>query len=190
MCSSLCVSDGNIRDAVDRHLVVQAAVVSQNTTVAVRGILAEADIGADEELREAASDELNSLDDWALGIISGTAKGILGARLHGDTKEHDGSQSLVDERLEEASQSADADLELARKRGHFDHVILAVGNKDGVDEHRLGQLALRLPGSSQRMKVAAVKLAADVASDAHAGGCGAGITRHGARNVRCSVIEC
>lgn len=40
------------------------------------------------------------------------------------------------------------------------------------------------------MKVAAVKLAADVASDAHAGGCGAGITRHGARNVRGPVIEC
>lgn len=137
MCSGLCVSDGNIGDAVDRHLVVQAAVVSQDATVAVGGVLAEADIGADEELREAAADELNSLDDWALGVISSAAEDILGARPHGDTKQHDGSQSLVDKRLEEASQSADADLELARKRGHFDHVILAVGNKDGVDEHRL-----------------------------------------------------
>lgn len=135
--SGLGIGKRNIRNAINRHLVVQAAVVPQDTAVAVRGILAEADIGADEDLRETTEDELNGLDNRALGIISCAAQNVLGARLLGNTKQHDRSQSLVDKRLEEGRQPVDADLVLARKRGHMDHVVLAIGDEDGVNEHRL-----------------------------------------------------
>lgn len=70
VCSSLGIGKGNIGNAINGHLVVQAAVVPQDTAVAVRSILAEADIGADEELGETAKNELNGLDNRALGIVS------------------------------------------------------------------------------------------------------------------------
>lgn len=52
----------------------------------------------------------------------------------------------------------------------------------------LGQLALSLPRAGERVKVAAMQLAGDIARDADARRRGAGI-RPGARNVRCTVIN-
>lgn len=55
----------------------------------------------------------------------------------------------------------------------------------------LCELSLGLPGAGQRVAVAAVQLARDVADDAHAGGGGAGVG-HGARDVRgagCAVVD-
>lgn len=43
----------------------------------------------------------------------------------------------MDKRLEEGRQPVDADLVLARERGHMDHVVLAISDEDGVNEHRL-----------------------------------------------------
>lgn len=52
----------------------------------------------------------------------------------------------------------------------------------------LGELALGLPRAGERVKVAAMKLAGDVAGDAHAGGSSAGVG-HGSRDVRGPVVE-
>jgi hypothetical protein len=43
----------------------------------------------------------------------------------------------VDERLEERDQLVAAELVLTRKRRDEDHIALTVGNKEGVDKHRL-----------------------------------------------------
>jgi hypothetical protein len=43
----------------------------------------------------------------------------------------------VDEGLEKCDQAANAQLVLAWKRRNKIHVVIAVGNKDGINEHRL-----------------------------------------------------
>lgn len=43
----------------------------------------------------------------------------------------------MDKGLKERSESANAQLVLARERGDEVHVVVAIGDEDGVDEHRL-----------------------------------------------------
>ncbi|KAI6749007.1 hypothetical protein HG531_007954 [Fusarium graminearum] len=118
-------------------LVVETAIIAEDTAVAVRGVLAKTDIAANEKLRESAADDLNGSDNGTFGVVGGSAKSILGASLHGNTKEHDGTETLVDERLEERNQLVAAELVLTRERRDEDHVALTVGDKEGVDKHRL-----------------------------------------------------
>jgi hypothetical protein len=71
--TSLGIGHSNIRDTINRQLVVEATIVTENTTVTVRGIFAKTDITADEELREAAADDLDSPDDGALRVVGSGA---------------------------------------------------------------------------------------------------------------------
>ncbi|KAH8713030.1 hypothetical protein HC256_006203 [Beauveria bassiana] len=75
--ASLGVSDSDIRDAVHRQLIVQAAVVAQDAAVAMRSIFAKADVGANVELREAAADETNGADDGAFGVVGRAGESVL-----------------------------------------------------------------------------------------------------------------
>jgi hypothetical protein len=71
--TSLGIGHSNIGDTINRQLVVEAAIVTENTTVTVRGIFAKTDITTDEELREAAADDLDSPDDGALRVVGSGA---------------------------------------------------------------------------------------------------------------------
>jgi hypothetical protein len=71
--TSLGIGHSNIGDTINRQLVVEAAIVTENTTVTVRGIFAKTDVTANEELRETAADDLDSADDGALGVIGSGA---------------------------------------------------------------------------------------------------------------------
>jgi hypothetical protein len=141
--TSLCVSDGNIGDTVNGQLVVETAIVAEDTAVAVRSVLAKTDVAANKELGESAADDLNGSDNGTFGVVGGSAKSILGARLHGNTKQHNRAETLVDERLEERNQLVTAELVLARERRDKDHVTLAVGDEDGVDKHGLNSYCQR-----------------------------------------------
>ena len=55
MSSCFGIGHSHIADTVDREAVIETAVVAQNTAMAVRGIFAEADVGNDEEGREASA---------------------------------------------------------------------------------------------------------------------------------------
>jgi hypothetical protein len=111
--TSLSISDGDIRDTVDRQLVVQTAIITENTAVAMRSVLAKTDITADEELRETAANDLNGLDDRSFGVVSGGTQSVLCTSLHGDTKEHNRAEALMNEGLEEGNQLVTAELVLA-----------------------------------------------------------------------------
>jgi hypothetical protein len=89
--TSLGIGNGNIRDAIHGELVVEATIITKNSAMTVRGILAKADVGANEKLGKSAADELNGLDDRALWVVGSGAKSVLAARLQRNTEEHDGS---------------------------------------------------------------------------------------------------
>ena len=70
------VGHGDVADAVDGQGVVETAVVAEDAAVAVGGVFAEADVGDDEEVGEAAAEEADGLDDGAVGVVGGGAEGI------------------------------------------------------------------------------------------------------------------
>ena len=143
--------------------------------MAVRGVLAQADVAGDEEAGEGAAEEADAGDDGALRVVGGGAEGVFGGRGERDAEEDDALEALGDERLQEGHELVEADAALARQAGDGGHLVRVVGDEDGVDEHALGQLALGLPDARERVRVAAVQLRRDVAADAHAGSGGRGI---------------
>jgi len=88
--ASVGVGHGDIADAVDGECVVETTVITQDATVAVRGIFAEADIGNDEEVGERAAEEPNRLDYRTLWIICGGPERIFGAGRDGYAEEYYG----------------------------------------------------------------------------------------------------
>lgn len=63
------VGDGDVRYAVNRQLVIEATVVSQNATVSMRRVLAQANIANDEELGKALTDGADASHDRALRVV-------------------------------------------------------------------------------------------------------------------------
>ena len=93
----------------------------------------------------------------------------------GNAKEDDALETLGDERLQEGNYAVQTHAFLVGKGGNRGLFIWVVGDENWVDEHALGQLALGLPCSRQRVRVASMELAGDIAADADAGGGGAGV---------------
>jgi hypothetical protein len=58
--------------------------------MAVRCVFAETDVGYDEELREALTQETNAGHDWTLWIVGSGSKRIFSTRCNWYTKEYDG----------------------------------------------------------------------------------------------------
>jgi len=111
--AGLGVREGDIGDAINRKLVVEASVVAENTAVAVAGVLAKADVGDDVEVRESLSQKTNALDDRALRIVGGSAKGVFCSGSQRDTEENYGAEALVNEWLEEGDELVDTATALA-----------------------------------------------------------------------------
>jgi hypothetical protein len=52
MSASLRICDCYVRDPINRQLVVETAIITQDTTMAMRGVFAEAYVGNNEKLGE------------------------------------------------------------------------------------------------------------------------------------------
>lgn len=66
-----CFSVGHryIGYAVDGEGVVEGAVVAEDSAMAMGGVLAEADVGDDEEGGEAGPEEADGLYDRTIGVV-------------------------------------------------------------------------------------------------------------------------
>ena len=73
VCTRMGVCHGHVRDSFNGHRIVKTPVIAQDAAVAVRGVLAEADVSDDEELGEITAKELDSLDDRSFWIIRRSA---------------------------------------------------------------------------------------------------------------------
>lgn len=133
----LRVGHGDVADAVHGELVVERAVVTQDAAVAVRGVLAEADVDGDEELREALAQESDGLHDGALGVVGRRAEGVFAAGLQGHTEQDDGLQAFAHEGLEEGDELVEAAAVLPGEGGDQGLVVFDVGDEERVDEHGL-----------------------------------------------------
>lgn len=114
-CLGVC--HGNIADAVHGELVVERAVVTENAAVTMRGVLAEAHVYGNEELREALAQEPNGLHYGALGVIGRRAEGVFGAGLQGHAEQHHGLETFTYEGLEEGNELVEAAAVLAGEGG-------------------------------------------------------------------------
>ncbi len=99
MCAGFGVCHGNITDAIDRELVVEAAVVAEDAAMAMRSVFAEADVGDDEEVGEACSEKSDGLNNGTLWVVCCCAESVFGARCDRDAEEDYGSQTFPDKRF-------------------------------------------------------------------------------------------
>lgn len=129
------VRHGYIAYAINREAVVETTVVAQNTAVAVGGVLAEADIGDDEERGKAGAKETDGLNDWTLRVVGCGAKGVLDVWGDRDTEEDDGTEAFPYERFEVRDEFVDAATVLVGKGGNQDLLFSLIGYEERVDEH-------------------------------------------------------
>ena len=135
MGACLRVCHGYIAYAVDREAVVEASVIAQNTAVAVGCVLAETDVGDNEERGEAGAKKTDGLYDRALGIVGCGAEGVFDVWGDGNTKEDYGTETLPYERFEMGDELIEAAAMLVGKGGNEGLLFSLVGYEDGVDEH-------------------------------------------------------
>lgn len=135
MGSGLGICNSNIRDTVNRQLVVQAAVIAQDAAVAVGCVFAQADVDGDEELGKALAEETDGGHDGAFWVVGGGAEGIFGAWGERDAEEDDGFKALADEGLEVGDEFVDAAAVLVGEGGDDGFFVVLVGYEEGVYEH-------------------------------------------------------
>ena len=135
MGACLRICHGYIAYAVDREAVVEASVIAQNTAVAVGSVLAETDVGDDEERGEAGAKKTDGLDDRALGVVGRGAEGVFDVGGDGDTKEDYGTETFPYERFEMWDEFIEAAAVLVGERGNKGLLFSLVGYEEGVDEH-------------------------------------------------------
>ena len=133
----LRVGQGHVGNTVDGHGVVERAIVSQDATVSVGSVFAEADIGDDVHVGELLANEANGLNDGALGIVCRSTQSILGRWRKGDAKEDNGAQAFVDQGGQERNKTVDATTKLARQGRNWRLFIKIIGDEERVNEHGL-----------------------------------------------------
>ena len=138
-CFRVC--HGYIADTVDREAVVKATVITQNTAVAVGGVLAKTDIGNDEERREASAEETDGLHHWALGVVGCSTEGVFNIWRDRDTKKDYRTEAFPYKRVEVGNELVDAAAVLIGEGGNEGLFFGLVRYKEGVDEHGLRTLA-------------------------------------------------
>ena len=135
------VCHGYVADAVDGEAIVEAAVVAQDTAVAVGGIFAEADVGDDEEGGEAGAEETDGLNDWTLGVIGCGTKGVFDIWCDGNTEEDHGTEAFPYQGFEVRDEFVDAAAVLVGKGRDEGLLFSLIGYEEGVNQHRLCMLA-------------------------------------------------
>ena len=86
--------------ALNGEGIVEGAVVAEDSAMTVRGVFAEADVGDDEEGGEAGSEEADSLNDGAMGVVGRGAEGVFDVGSDGNAEEDYGAEAFADERFE------------------------------------------------------------------------------------------
>ena len=132
-CFRVC--HGYIADAVDRETIIKTSIIAQNTTVAVGCVLAEADIGDDEERGEAGADKTYGLDDWALGVVGCGTEGVFDIWGDRNTKEYDGTETFPYERFKVRNELIEAAAVLVGEGGYEGLFFSLIGYEEGVNEH-------------------------------------------------------
>lgn len=68
----------------------------QDTTMSVRSVFAEADVGNNKQRGKFYAQEANGLNYGAFGVVGRGAKWVLRAGGYGDAKKDDGAEAFVD----------------------------------------------------------------------------------------------
>ena len=123
----LGVGHGDIRDALDRHCVIERAILAQDTTVAVRGVFTEADVGNDEKIWEGAAEEADTCQDRAGRVVSGGTEGILCRGREGNAEEDDAAEAFSDKGGKEGDEAVEAATVLVRQGGNKCFFVGVVG---------------------------------------------------------------
>ena len=99
------------------------------------GVLAEADVGDDEERWETSAVETNGLNDWTLGVIGCGTKSVFNIGGDRDPKEDYGTQAFPYKRFEVRDEFVDAATVLVGKGRNEGFFFSLIGYEERVDEH-------------------------------------------------------
>lgn len=99
------------------------------------GVLAKADVGDDEERREASAEETDGLNDWPSGFIGCGSEGVFDIWGDRDTEENHGTEAFPYKRFKVRDEFVDATAVLVGKGGNEGLFLILVGYEEGVDEH-------------------------------------------------------
>ena len=125
----------HITYAVDREAVVEATVVAQNAAVAVGGVLAEADVGDDEERREMCFYDTEGMYYLTLGVVGCGTEGVFHVRGDRDTEEDYRAETFPYKRFEVGNEFVDPAAVLVGEGRNKGLLFSLVGYEERVDEH-------------------------------------------------------
>ncbi len=107
MCARLGIRMRHLGNALCRRRRVDRAVLVEDSTMAVRGVLAETYVRRDEQRGEERTQLSNCQNHGTLWVVCGCATHVLFA-FQGHAKEDDASEALLHQGTDEALQSVDA----------------------------------------------------------------------------------
>ncbi|KAH0389150.1 hypothetical protein KCU92_g359, partial [Aureobasidium melanogenum] len=84
--------------------VVQTAILAQDTTVTVAGVLAKTHICSDEERRESLAQQADGSNDRASRVVGGSAQRVFCVRVERHTEQDNRLEALCDQRAEEGNE--------------------------------------------------------------------------------------
>ena len=115
--------------------------------MSVGSVLAETDIGNDEELGKGSPQQTDTFDHWSVRVVGCSPEGIFDVGTCRHAEEDDGPKSLGDEGSEMTLQLVDASAMHVRQGRNQGFFLGLIGDEKGIYKHRLGQLTFCLPFS-------------------------------------------
>jgi len=122
--------DGRLREQLEGHVVEHLAVL-HDAAVAVVHVLAQADVGDHEQVRELVLDRPHGHLDDALGVVGSRGRGIF---VGGDAEEEDGRDAEPDHFTHLGQQVADRELVAPRHGTDGVPDVLAGDDEQRADE--------------------------------------------------------
>jgi hypothetical protein len=139
------MSDRHLAQQLQRHVVEDLAVL-HDATMTVIHVLAETDIGDDDEIGKLVLDRPHGHLDDALGIVGAGGGGVF---VRGDAEKQNRADPQAHDLADLVEQVADGELEAAGHRGDGVLHVLPRDDEERVDEivHLEGRLAQHVADS-------------------------------------------
>lgn len=117
MCACTGIRERHFHQTLECALRMNRPIRVQKPTVAMGGVLAQTEVGDEQEVGEGLAQSAEGRDDgpeWPIGICGCPARILSRLGTEGDAEEHDGFQTGLDEGREVGLEAVDAPSDLAR----------------------------------------------------------------------------
>ena len=78
LASGTSIGQGDVCKSLDRGSVVDGSILTQDSTVSMRGVRAQADIASQKKVGESLAENVQCTDSGGIGIVGSGSNAILG----------------------------------------------------------------------------------------------------------------